>query len=118
MLQRCLIVDDSQAFLASARALLESQGMTVSACVSSSEEALAAATRFKFDLALVDVELAGEDGFVLAGSLAAQDPALRIVLISAYELIDIEEPLAASGAAGFITKRALGRQAIAELLED
>jgi DNA-binding NarL/FixJ family response regulator len=118
VLQRCLIVDDSQAFLASARALLESQGMTVSACASCSADALAAAKMLELDLALVDVELAGEDGFVLARSLATQDAALRIVLISAYELIDIEEPLAACGAAGFITKTALGQQAIAELLEN
>jgi CheY-like chemotaxis protein len=118
VLQRCLIVDDSRAFLTSACALLEAQGMTVSACASCGEEALAAVGRFELDLALVDVELGGEDGFVLARSLAAQDPALRIVLISAYELIDIEEPLAASGAAGFITKTALGKQAIAELLEN
>jgi CheY-like chemotaxis protein len=90
--------------------------MIVAACVSSGEEALAAVARFKFDLALVDVELAGEDGFVLAHTLAAQDPALRIVLISAYELVDIEAPLAACSAAGFITKTALGRQAIDELL--
>lgn len=66
-------MDDSPVFLASARALLESQGMIVSACASCSEEALAATKRFEFDLALVDVELAGEDGFVLARSLAAQD---------------------------------------------
>jgi CheY-like chemotaxis protein len=117
MFQQCLIVDDSPAFLDSARAALESQGVTVAECATCSEEALAAAKSFEFDLALVDVELAGEDGFVLARLLAAQDPALRIVLISAYELIDIEEPLATSGAAGFITKTELGRKAIEALLE-
>ena len=75
-MQRCLIVDDSRAFLSSARALLESQGMTVTACALSGEEALTIAKRAKPDLALVDVELAGEDGFMLARSLIAQDPTL------------------------------------------
>jgi DNA-binding NarL/FixJ family response regulator len=110
-------VDDSRAFLASARALLESQGMTVSACASSSEEALAAAAGCKFDLALIDVELGGEDGLALARLLSARDPALRVVLISAYTVDDIAELVAGCGAAGFISKTALGRQAIAELLE-
>jgi two-component system, NarL family, nitrate/nitrite response regulator NarL len=116
VLQRCLIVDDSQAFLASAQALLESQGMSVSSSASCSEEALAAAAGLELDLALIDVELAGEDGFALARSLAAQDPALRIVLISAYELDDVAELVTGCGAAGFISKTELSRRAIAELL--
>jgi two-component system, NarL family, nitrate/nitrite response regulator NarL len=118
VVQRCLIVDDSQAFLSSARALLESQGMTVTACALSGADALAIAKRAKPDLALVDVELAGEDGFMLARSLIAQDPALCVVLVSAYELEDVAELVAGCGASGFISKIALGRQAIEALLED
>ena len=76
------------------------------------------ATRFKFDLALVDVELGGEDGVALARLLSARDPALRVVLISAHGLDDIAELVAGCGAVGFISKTALGRQAIAELLEN
>ncbi len=117
MSKQSLIVDDSRAFLASAQALLQSQGMTVSACASCSEEALAAAQRFKFDLVLIDVELGGEDGLALARLLSARDPALRVVLISAYELDDIAELIAGCGAVGFLSKAALGRQAIADLLE-
>jgi DNA-binding NarL/FixJ family response regulator len=115
--QRCLIVDDSPAFLSSARALLESQGMAVAACASCGEAALVAADRCRPDLALVDVELGDEDGCALVRSLLAQDPALAVVLISAYELDDVAELAAGCGAAGFISKTALGRQAIAELLE-
>jgi two-component system nitrate/nitrite response regulator NarL len=117
MASGCLIVDDSPAFLASARALLESQGMAVAGCASSGEAALAAARRSRPDLALVDVELAGEDGFAVARSLLADDPALRVVLISSYELDDVAELVAGCGAAGFISKTALGKQAIDALLE-
>jgi DNA-binding NarL/FixJ family response regulator len=116
--QRCLIVDDSRAFLSSAQALLESQGMTVTACALSGEEALAIAKHAKPDLALVDVELAGEDGFILARSLIAQDPAMYVVMVSAYELEDIAELAAECGASGFVSKLALGRRAIEALLED
>jgi CheY-like chemotaxis protein len=117
VVQRCLIVDDSQAFLSSARALLESQGMTVTACALSGEEALALARRTQPQLALVDVELAGEDGCMLARSLIAQDPTLRVILVSAYELEDIAELVVGCGASGFISKIALGKQAIEALLE-
>jgi DNA-binding NarL/FixJ family response regulator len=117
VLQRCLIVDDSQAFLSSARALLESQGMTVAACALSGEEALAIAKRARLDLALVDVELAGEDGCMLARSLIAQDPMLRVVLMSAYDLEDVAELVVGCGASGFISKVALGKQAIEALFE-
>jgi DNA-binding NarL/FixJ family response regulator len=118
VVQRCLIVDDSDAFLSSARALLQSQGMTVTGCALSSAEALAIVRRDKPDLALVDVELAGEDGFILARSLIAEDPTLRVVLVSAYELEDVDELVVGCGASGFISKLALGKQAIEALLRD
>ncbi len=92
--------------------------MTVTACVLSGEEALTIAQRAKPDLALVDVELASEDGLVLARSLITQNPALCVVLVSAYELEDIAELAAGCGASGFISKIALGRRAIEALLED
>ena len=91
--------------------------MTVTACALSGEEALAIAKRVKPDVALVDVDLAGDDGFMLARSLIAQDPALRVVMVSAYELEDIVELAAGCGASGFISKIALGRRAIDALLE-
>ena len=117
MASRCLIVDDSPAFLAAARALLESQGVAVAGCVPSGREAIAAARRSRPDLALVDVELAREDGFAVARSLLAEDPALRVILISSYELDDVAELVAGCGASGFISKTALGKQAIDALLE-
>jgi DNA-binding NarL/FixJ family response regulator len=116
MMQRCLIVDDSPAFLASARALLESQGMVVAASVSTAEAALAAVEALQPDFALVDVELAGEDGLDLARRLVGRGPPLRVILVSSYEFDDVAELVAGSGAAGFISKTALGRRAIDGLL--
>lgn len=109
VVKRCLIVDDSQPFLVSARALLESQGMTVAACARSGDDALTIAKNAKPDVALVDVELAGEDGFVLARSLIAQDPALCVILISAYELEDVAE-LVVGGGADHVVPAAVDRQ--------
>src|SRR5262249_25499632 len=60
---RSLIVDDSEPFLASARRLLESQGVEIVATATSGAEALDLATALSPDLALVDIELGEEDGF-------------------------------------------------------
>jgi len=114
--QRCLIVDDSPVFLASASTLLDSQGVKVSACASNSEAALVAAEKSRVDIALVDVELGDEDGLGLARALVERDPNLRVVLISAYEFDDVSELIEGSGAVGFISKTALSRQAINQLL--
>ena len=111
-----MIVDDSPAFLASARGLLEAEGLAVAACASHGADALAAARTTGPDLALVDVELAGEDGCSVARALVAQDPALRVVLISAHERDDVGELVAGCGATGFIAKTALGREAIDALV--
>jgi DNA-binding NarL/FixJ family response regulator len=116
MLRRYLIVDDSQAFLASARALLESQGMHVLACASNAAEALKAAASLDLDAALVDVELGSEDGVALARTLARVAPTLRVVLISAHGSDDAAELASDCGAVGFLNKAALGRKAIEELL--
>jgi CheY-like chemotaxis protein len=115
--QRCLIVDDSSAFLSSACALLESQGIQVAACVLSGEEALVVAARSDLDLALIDVELGDEDGLELARALVRQHPALPVVLMSAHELEDVEDLVAGCGAVGFIAKTSFGRSAIEAVLE-
>jgi CheY-like chemotaxis protein len=113
---RCLIVDDSKEFLASAAGLLDAQGLEVVACASSPAEALAFATQLEPDVALVDIVLGDEDGVALAAQLAIQAPLTRVILISSYERDDLRELIAGSPAVGFLPKNALDAAAIARLL--
>jgi two-component system nitrate/nitrite response regulator NarL len=113
---RCLIVDDSAEFIASATRLLESQGIDVVGGASSSHEALALTAALLPDVALVDIELGDESGLSLAESLAAHAPSVHVVLISAWEQIELADLIADGPAIGFITKRALGAMAIWDLL--
>jgi DNA-binding NarL/FixJ family response regulator len=113
---RCLLVDDSEEFLRSAARLLESAGYEVVGLARSSEEALELAREHEPGLALVDVELGEEDGIVLADELLAQVPAMRVILISAYERADLHEAMENSRAAGFIPKSRLGADTIAALI--
>jgi DNA-binding NarL/FixJ family response regulator len=113
---RCLLVDDSEEFLASAARLLESQGLDVVGCATRRSEALELAASLEPDVALVDIELADEDGIVLARELAAQAPSTRIVLISAYDQEELSEVIAGSPAAGFLSKSDLGVDGIRRLV--
>jgi DNA-binding NarL/FixJ family response regulator len=113
---RCLIVDDSEEFLASAGRLLESQGVEVVASATNGAEALDLAAALQPDLALVDIELAEEDGIALSNELADRAPSTRIVLISAYDRDELTDVISGSRAVGFLPKKALGASAIAGLL--
>src|SRR5262249_19041584 len=113
---RCLLVDDSEEFLASAARLLESQGIAVVASATRSDEALELAATLEPDVAVVDIELAEEDGIALARQLAARAPSTRIVLISAYNRDELSDVIAGSPAVGFLSKRDLGLDEITRLL--
>jgi DNA-binding NarL/FixJ family response regulator len=113
---RCLIVDDSELFLASASRLLAGQGVEVVGRAASGAEALQLAQKLEPDVALVDVQLGGEDGLEVTRRLAATAPATRVILISSHSKDELGELIADSPATGFLPKPALGADAIAKLL--
>jgi two-component system nitrate/nitrite response regulator NarL len=112
---RCLIVDDSEDFLASARRLLDSQGIEVVGVAMSSADAIRLVGELGPDIALIDVDLGDEDGIALARQVKRAAPATRTILISAHALEDLD--LTEAGAdVFFIQKGQLGADAIAGLL--
>jgi CheY-like chemotaxis protein len=116
MALRCLIVDDNEAFLASARRLLEADRLTVVGIATSRAEALRLAEELRPDVALVDVELGEEDGFEVARALMASERPPSVVLISTYSEEELEDLIAASPALGFLAKSKLTAAAVLELL--
>ena len=114
---RSLIVDDSEAFLASARRLLESQGLEIVAIATTSAEALDLAGELSPDLALIDVELGEEDGFALAEELRSRFPAARVIMISSYDRDEMQDLTAAGSAVAFLQKSRLSGDAIRALLD-
>jgi DNA-binding NarL/FixJ family response regulator len=113
---RSLIVDDSKTFLASARRLLESQGVEIVGTATSGAEALDLAGTLSPDLALVDVELGEEDGFALAGALRSRSPATRVILISTYGSDAMQDLISTSSAIAFLPKGRLSGDAVRALL--
>lgn len=112
----CVIVDDSEDFLASASRLLESQGMQVIGRASSAGEALGLAEELAPDVILVDIMLGEEDGIGVARQLADRAGSPSVVLISSHDWEEVAELISGSGAAGFIPKHELGASAIADLV--
>ncbi|MEU1201345.1 response regulator transcription factor [Streptomyces sp. NPDC005813] len=114
MSMRCLLVDDSAHFLEAACALLERGGMQVVGTASTGAEAVARAGELVPDVALVDIDLDGENGFEVAGRLAVTVPS--VILISTHALEDFQELVVASAARGFLHKSALSARAVRELV--
>jgi CheY-like chemotaxis protein len=111
-----LIVDDSEDFRASVRALLGVQGFDVVAEVEDGEAALDAAERLQPDVVLLDVQLPGIDGFEVAERLAATADAPRVVLVSSRRRSAYETRLRGAPVAGFLGKHELTGTALAALL--
>jgi CheY-like chemotaxis protein len=116
---RCLIVDDSAEFRDAASAMLERGGISVVGKATNSAEALRYYEDLHPDVALVDVDLGGEDGFVLAEQLARASTAsgLAVILVSTYAESDLAEMIDASPAVGFLQKFSLSPDAIRDMLE-
>jgi CheY-like chemotaxis protein len=116
---RCLIVDDSQTFLASARRLLESQGLVVVGLATSGAEAIQLARELRPDVALIDIELAGESGGDVARDLdEATEGQTPVILISAHAGEDVTDLATKTTVAGFLPKAQLSKAAVIGLIGD
>jgi two-component system, NarL family, nitrate/nitrite response regulator NarL len=115
---RCVIVDDNPDFLRAARELLERDGISVVAAVSTGAQAYRICREFKPDVALVDINLGEETGFEVARQLAGQASSQRpcVILISTYSEDDFEEMIADSPAVSFLPKAGLSGTAIRSIL--
>lgn len=112
VVSRILIVDDSERFRDLAAELLAGRGFEVFDEVADGEQALAAVAGECPDGILLDINLPGLDGFMVAKSLAAACPRAKIVLASAAFDYVPAEILKTCAAAAFVPKNEL---AIADL---
>ena len=110
-----LIVDDHPAFRESALALLEAEGFAVVGEAADGDAAMAAVSRLRPRVVLLDIQLPDLDGFALAERLAAGADPPTVVLISSREATAYG-PRLSEAARGFIPKRELSGSALAALV--
>lgn len=111
-----LLVDDSDGFLATARRVLEREGLQVVGTAANGDEARRKAIELSPDVALVDIDLGSESGFDVVRQLAGGSGALDVVLISSHSPDDFADLIAASPAVGFVSKSRLSARAIERAL--
>jgi CheY-like chemotaxis protein len=116
---RCLIVDDNDRFLETARGVLERDGIVVVGVASDGQMALEQVDRLHPDVALVDVCLGDECGVDVVSRLE-QESLTRptAILISTYPEEDFADIITGSAALGFLPKSELSGAAIRTMLGD
>lgn len=111
-----LIVDDHADFRAAARDLLEAGGFTVLGEAADGDEAYAQVALLQPTIVLLDIQLPGTDGFVVAERIAATTSPPVVVLISSRDAAAYGDRVARSSARGFIAKRLLTGGELAALV--
>ncbi|HKW69018.1 MAG TPA: response regulator [Candidatus Dormibacteraeota bacterium] len=113
--QLILVVEDNEANQMLARAVLELEGYEVRV-VGSGPELFEALQECRPDLILMDVQLPGQDGLSLTGTLKADaaTAAIPVVALTAHAMTPDRQLAISAGCAGYISKpintRTLGSQ--------
>jgi DNA-binding NarL/FixJ family response regulator len=111
-----VIVDDDEAFLNAAQALLERDGMTVAGVAGSSAEAVERVRALRPDVVLIDIRLGRESGFDAASQLAGNGQSAALIMISTHLGADYADLIAESPAIGFLPKAELSAGAIRRIV--
>jgi DNA-binding NarL/FixJ family response regulator len=102
---RVMLVDDHRVLRDSLKLLLENHGCEIVAEASTGEEALALAAKFRPQVILMDLEMPGLGGLATTHRIAELLPALRVLILSAYDDEEyVIEALTQAGAAGYLLK--------------
>ena len=102
---RALLVEDSLGFRATLHALIQEHFPAIEILeAGSGEEALTVTASYRPDLVLLDIKLPGENGLSLTRKLKASDEAIKVFILTSYDLPEYREAALANGASGFLCK--------------
>lgn len=101
--ERILVVDDDEGLLHLLRMRLSAMGFAVTPCTTG-QDALDAAKREVFDIAITDLRLRGEDGLNLTEALLRTHPGLPVIILTAHGSIPNAVEAMQRGAFGYLTK--------------
>ncbi|MBC8136295.1 MAG: response regulator transcription factor [Fibrella sp.] len=99
-----LLVDDHQIVRGGVRLMLAGSEFDAVAEASSGTEAVAIARTVKPDITLLDIRMAGGDGFEALIGLKADHPGMVVVMLSTYDNPTYMARAVAGGASGYLLK--------------
>jgi two-component system response regulator GlrR len=102
-MEKILVVDDDMSILKVLQMRLESEHYTV-VVASETQEARKKIDEEDFDIALLDLRLAGASGIDLMKSLRDVDPDLPVIILTAYGTIESAVEAMKGGAYSYLTK--------------
>jgi two-component system response regulator DesR len=104
---RVLLAENEVMFRSAIRRLLELEGdLEVVAEAGRGDEVVEAAQANGAEVALLDIEMPGEDGIAVAADLQRELPAYRALIVTTYGRPGFLQRAMAAGAAGFVSKDA------------
>jgi DNA-binding NtrC family response regulator len=86
--EQILLVDDNAAFIDSIKDVLEEEGYRVQIALNG-EDAMAMVAEKDFALVLMDIKMPGMNGVECFLKMKADNPRLRVILMTAYALTDL-----------------------------
>jgi len=101
--EHILVVDDEEGLLHLVKMRLTAMGFAVTGCTTG-REALAAAKKDRFDLAVTDLRLGSEDGLDVTEELLRIHPGLPVIILTAHGSIPNAVEAMQRGAFGYLTK--------------
>ena len=102
--RRVVLVDDHPAVRLALADLLEDEGYEVVGQGANGLEALELAEQHRPDSVVLDVRMPLVDGLEAARRLHADYPAMRLVMLSAYDDASLQEESLQAGASAFLVK--------------
>lgn len=102
---RVLIIDDSDTFRRSVRALLEScYGCEVCGETGNGEDAARIAEELQPDAVVIDISLPGINGIEAARAVRSKLPDAKIVVMSLHQSKELVSAVKTAGASGYVLK--------------
>ena len=101
--ERILVVDDEEGLLQLVKMRLTAMGFGVTGCTTG-REAIDAAKKNRFDLAITDLRLGSEDGLDVTEELLRIHPGLPVIILTAHGSIPNAVEAMQRGAFGYLTK--------------
>jgi CheY-like chemotaxis protein len=101
---RVLLVDDAASIRTALRGVLEDAGIEVVGEATDGVQGVAMVDSLRPDVVLMDLRMPSSNGFQATEQIVQEHPAVRVVVLSAYETEESAEAVRAAGAFAFLPK--------------